>query len=273
MTSRLIIALISPLQIVVPNFLKENSKARGSIYDREPRPRATSEKERRAISSPNLLISYRTKPAISDRLASLSHAKGSPSGTGKAYRTRSKGDLTVILNDSDSEVGNNDNDYQGWYPSETSSVASNDSARDRRSGRLSTTLDLTDELDSDSTDESRSPTPRRSFRARKRGSRTLEGEEIGPEIVILTPFADSQVPASPSSSRKRARLGSGKSRDWLPVSVRDSSIFSRRREHRGGRGSVALDTRCDTHASTCQTGCHANRCQRRASISDEEIQE
>lgn len=75
---------------MVPNFLKENSKARGSIYDREPRPRATSEKERRAISSPNLLISYRTKPAIADRLASLTHAKGSPSGTGKAYRTRSK---------------------------------------------------------------------------------------------------------------------------------------------------------------------------------------
>lgn len=202
---------------MVPNFLKENSKARGSIYDREPRPRATSEKERRAISSPNLLISYRTKPAIADRLASLTHAKGSPSGTGKAYRTRSKGDLTVILNDSDSEVGNTqDNaDYQGWYISETSSVASNDSARDRRSGRLSTTLDLTDELDSDSTDESRSPTPRRSLRARKRGSRTLEGEEIGPEIVIRAPFPDSpsQVPASPSSSRKRARLGSGKSRD------------------------------------------------------------
>jgi hypothetical protein len=198
-------------KIVVPNFLKENSKARGSIYDREPRPRATSEKERRAISSPNLLISYRTKPAIADRLASLTHAKGSPSGSGKAYRTRSKGDLTVILNDSDSEVGNTDNaDYQGWYVSETSSVASNDSARDRRSGRLSTTLDLTDELDSDSTDESRSPTPRRSLRARKRGSRTLDGEEIGPEIVIRAPFPDSpqQVPASPSSSRKRARLGS-----------------------------------------------------------------
>ncbi len=122
----------------------------------------------------------------------------------------------MILNDSDSEVGNNDSaDYQGWYVSETSSVASNDSARDRKSGRLSTTLDLTDELDSDSTDESRSPTPRRSLRARKRGSRTLEVEELGPEIVIRAPFPDSpaQLPASPSSSRKRARLGSGKSRD------------------------------------------------------------
>ena len=122
----------------------------------------------------------------------------------------------MILNDSDSEVGNNDSaDYQGWYVSDTSSVTSNDSTRDRKSGRMPTALDLTDELDSDSTDESRSPTPRRSLRARKRGSRTLDGEELGPEIVIRTPFPDSpsQLPASPSSSRKRARLGSGKSRD------------------------------------------------------------